>query len=283
MKKSVWIWIAAICWMLCVMPARADVIWEPDDNFYYEHQEDCVYVNRSFTANGPDGEVFVYKSPENSKVVTTWENGFKAHISYVYTDEDGNEWGVYEDYEADLTGWVPMAYMEVVYDSISFAQEYGQSFVEENAVFPAEYAGKTIYCFVYPGSKSSFEVKMPDVAEDMPWYDKTFTDEQGLVWGHIGYFRGIRNCWVCITNATATFEELYPVEAPVRGEEEKETPVSKEDSEEQDSDDVRESDEDDERIEPKKDNGLIGLVVALVVAVTGATGGALAWLKKSKK
>ena len=285
MKKSVWIWAAVICWILSAMPVKADVIWEPDDNFYYEHREDCRYVNRNFTANGPDGEVIVYKSPENPKVVDTWENGFKAYISHVYTDEEGNEWGIYENYETDVKGWVPMTYMKVVYDGISFSEEYGDSFVETYEPFPEELAGQTVYCFSYPGAKNAYEMRMPDVAEEMPMYARTFTDEQGMVWGYIGYFRGVRDCWVCITNATATYEELYPEGGPVRGEEVQETPVPETaDEENNKADDERNAgNEEDERIEPEKNNGLIGLVIALVVAVTGATGGALAWLKKSKK
>lgn len=288
MKKNVWIWAVVLCWMLCVMPAKADAIWEPNDNFYHDHYEDCEYVNRNFTANGPDGEVIVYKSPENPKVVDTWKNGFKAYISFVYTDEEGNEWGIYENFETDVKGWVPMAYMKVVYDGISFTEEYGESFVEDGGAFPAEYAGQTVYCFTYPGAKSSFEMKMPEVEEEMPEYARTFTDEQGLVWGHIGYFRGVRDRWVCISDATATFEELYPDGGPVRGEEvAQETLVSEEADKEDISDDnnndrEESADEDNERIEPERDKGLIGLVIALVVAVTGATGGALAWLKKSK-
>ncbi len=294
MKKRVWIWAVVIGWILSVMPAKADAIWEPNDNFYHEHHEECQYVNRNFTANGPDGEVIVYKSPENPKVVDTWENGFKAYISFVYTDEDGNEWGIYENYETDVMGWVPMAYMKVVYDGISFAEEFGESFVEESGVISEEYAGQILHCFDYPGAKSSYEFHTEGINE-MPPYQYTFTDEQGLEWGYVGYFYGVRRVWICISNPTATFEELYPDGAPVRGEEEvQETPATQEGNPEENPA-AQESNQDEsgaegernasdgERIEPKRDGGLIGLVIALVVAVTGATGGALAWLKKSKK
>ena len=71
-------------------------------------------------------------------------------------------------------------------------------------------------------------MRMPEMAEEMPMYARTFTDEQGLVWGYIGYFRGVRDRWVCITNATATFEELYPDGAPVRGQKPEETPAPEE-------------------------------------------------------
>ena len=54
-----------------------------------------------------------------------------------------------------------------------------------------------------------------------------------------------------------------------------------EDSEPTVSAEDEETEED--RIEPEKDNGLIGLVIGLVVAVSGATGGALVWLKKGQK
>jgi len=61
-----------------------------------------------------------------------------------------------------------------------------------------------------------------------------------------------------------------------------ETPAPEKDDEEESKRDDREEDADDERIAPERDGGLIGLVIALVVAVTGVTGGALAWLKKKK-
>lgn len=288
MKKSVWILAVAVSWILWTLPVKADVIWEPyNDNFYMDHSGDCEYINRSYTANGPDGEVIVYKSPENPTVVTTWENGFTAHIYYVYTDKKGNEWGIYEDHQNNISGWVPMAYMTVVYDYISFQEEFADRITEESGVIPAMYAGQTVNFWSYPGSQNSFTVNLLEETEALPQYSSVFVDDEGNQWGYIGYFRGIRHCWVCLANATGSFYDIYPNGAPEVGKQEAddtqiaEEIVPGEDSEPTVSAENEETEED--RIEPEKDNGLIGLVIGLVVAVSGATGGALVWLKKGKK
>ena len=37
-------------------PARADILWEPDDNaFYKSHREECSAEDRAYIANGGDG------------------------------------------------------------------------------------------------------------------------------------------------------------------------------------------------------------------------------------
>lgn len=48
-----------LCGLLtvCLLSAAAlaDVIWEPDDDFYRQHSEDCEYLGRSYYVNGPEG------------------------------------------------------------------------------------------------------------------------------------------------------------------------------------------------------------------------------------
>lgn len=301
MKKNVWILAVVACWMFSALQVKADVIWEPyHDDFYQENMESCEYLNRTYTADGPDGKVIVYESPKNPTVVTTWENGFKAYISFTYTDADGNVWGVYDDSQSGINGWVPMAYMAVVYDYISFQEEFADSITEESGTIPAVCAGQTVRFWKYPGADDYYEMNMPEDAESLPQYSKMFVDEAGQQWGYIGYFRGTKHCWVCLANTDGSLEELYPDGAPERGGQnvadnissEEEGIVPKEDAaQEGDKNDASASgiqsftdvSSGTERIEPEKDNGLIGLVIGLVVAVTGATGGALVWLKKGKK
>lgn len=284
MKKSVWIWTVVVCWMFSVLPAKADVIWEPfHDDFYSQNMESCEYLNRYYTANGPEGEVILYESPKNPTVVTTWENGFTAYISFAYTDADGNVWGVYDDMETGVTGWMPMAYMTVVYDNISFQEEFADRITEERGSISVMYAGQIIRFWKYPGSDDFFEMIMPEEAESMPQYSKVFVDEAGQQWGYIGYFRGTKNRWVCLANATGELDSLYPEGAPEVGESENEASTVTDTEDIVPAEDAAQEDANSERIEPQKDNSLIGLVIGLVVAVTGATGGTLVWLKKKNK
>lgn len=266
MRKVMGIMVMVVCWMMCVLPVKADIIWEPyEDAFYMEHQMACVHLERVYTANGPDGKVITYKSPENPDVVESWENGYEVCINYTYTDEDGIVWGLNG---MTSTGWVPMEYMELVYDNISFAEEFEEKIVEEDGSIPAQYAGMNIYAFSYPGAEKYIEINVPGDKEAMLGYDMTFVDEAGYKWGHINYFRGIRDVWVCLDNATADATTLYPDGLPERGVQSgPEDDVSAEDG----------------YIMPKKDNGLVGIVICMVVAVVGVTGGALVIMKKRGK
>lgn len=300
MKKNVWIGAVVACWMFCALPARADVIWEPyHDDFYQQNMESCEYLNRTYTANGPDGKVIVYESPKNPTVVTTWENGFKAYISFTYTDAAGNVWGVYDDSESGINGWMPMAYMSVVYDYISFQEEFAESISEESGTIPAVCAGQMVRFWKYPGADDYYEMSMPEDAESLPQYSKLFVDEAGQQWGYISYFRGTKHRWVCLANPDGSLEELYQGDVPKRGGQDAadntvldvEDIVPVEDATQEGSEGYANSGDIQnfsngttlERIEPQKDNGLIGLVIGLVVAVIGVTGGALVWLKKGKK
>ncbi len=266
MKKIMGIMMMVVCWMICVLPVKADLIWEPyEDAFYMEHKESCVRSGRVYTANGPDGKVISYKSPENPDVVESWENGYEVCINYIYTDDDGIAWGL--DGMAH-TGWVPMEYMDVVYDNISFTEEFGESIVAESGTVSEQYANMDIYAFSYPGAEKYIVINVAGEKEHMPAYSMTFVDEAGYKWGYINYFRGIRSVWVCLDNATADAATLYPDGVPERGAQiVPEIDVA-----------VR-----DKYIMPKKDNGLMGIVICMVVAVVGTTGGALVAMKKKRE
>ena len=138
MKKIFYVFTALICYMLLSIPVKADVIWEPFDSFYEAHADECEYMGRFFTANGPDGKVILYKSPELPEVVAEWENGHKAYIHFTYRDQSGILWGIYDDYQ-DTVGWVPMDYMEVIYDSISFHEEHSAQITERSGLSGAGY------------------------------------------------------------------------------------------------------------------------------------------------
>ncbi len=267
MKKMMSILTVMLFWMLCVVPVRADMIWEPNnDDFYVNHRDSCHYVNRNYTADGPEDKVIVYKSPENPAVVTTWENGHVANIYYTWTDENGIVWGMNNNWETNETGWMPMEYMDVVYDYICFEEEFGEHFVEETVTISEEYANISVYFWSYPGAETYLEIPMPENAADMPQCSKTFVDEEGRKWGYIGYFRGTRNKWVCLDEPAGDVKILYPEEAPVR------TPQA-----------VTEGTfSEEERITPSADGGTMGLIICLVLGVCGATGGALLGMKKKK-
>lgn len=217
--------LLAVLTLLSLTPAAyADVLWEPDNNFYEKHSDECVYVGRSYYANGPKGFVTLWDAPDGSTVAAQYENGVTLHVTWQYQD-----WGCVESWKdgwegsgsIPAGGWVPMSELYLVYDYISFEEEYGQYFTDYNGEF-AEYDGQTwdgvqvydypIQAYEYPfdcrGIYESIE-QTPEVLDalrgtpDTPsCISKVFREENGTVWGFVSYLYGHRNFWFDLTNPT---------------------------------------------------------------------------------
>lgn len=289
MKKYLCFMGALFCFLFCTLSVRADLIWEPQDSFYEQHSSQCTYVNRCFTANGPDGTVILYKSPESAKVIDTWENGYSVYISFTYEDSNGIVWGIFDNGPGQ-TGWMPMEYMKVVYDHISFQEEYGSEIMEQSGALEEKYRGESVCCWEYPGAKefSIAPLNMPD----LPQYSSVYTDEKGYNWGYIGYYYARRDFWICLDQPMADYEQLYPDGGPQMGAQAEEAETDNPDSEEQGTDRIipeqAETDHSDseeqgaDRIVPQQDHGMVILVTALVALVVLATAVSLVILRKSK-
>ena len=215
--KRLWTCLLTLVTLLALTPAAyADVLWEPDNNFYWKHSDECTYVGRSYYANGPEGFVTLWDAPGGSMVAAQYENGFTLPVYWQYRD-----WGcvtVWGD-EGDVSGWVPMSELYLIYDYISFEEEYGQYFTDYNGEF-AEYDGQTwdgvqvydypIQAYEYPfdcrGVYETIE-QTPEVLDalrgtpDTPsCISKVYRQRTGTVWGFVSYLYGHRNFWFDLTN-----------------------------------------------------------------------------------
>ena len=194
--------------LLFPMTVRADVIYEPFDNFYEEHRGECTYVGRSYTASGPNGTVTLYESPTNPGVEKVYPNETALYVSYTYQTGDGVLWGCCDKWDDDVTGWAPMEYLELIYDGISFAEEYGDQFVQTQIVMETEEeAGETIYFWEYPGSRDYIDVTI--TKDYAPEFQTSYTDADGNEWVRCSYYMGIKGYWVNLNNATADYETLF--------------------------------------------------------------------------
>lgn len=277
--------LAGCLWMPCSV--RADVIWEPFDPFYEEHREECERMGRSFTANGPDGKVIVYKSPQLPEEVETWENGKQVYIHFTYEDRRGVVWGVYDDYNGTV-GWMPMDYMELVYDSISFQEEYAEEILPQDGTLDDVREGEEIYMWKYPGSEVYTPMSIEDTEDALLRYNGIYVDENGNRWAHIGYYFGIRDVWVCMDAPDADLEKLrqdgiLPKESQTQKDEELQTGEDASEESQAGEDASEKASKEKPRIVPKPDSGAMTLTIALVTAVTAATAGLLLFLKKGRK
>ncbi len=281
MKKIICLLGMMTCFLFCTISVRADVIWEPEDDFYENHRSECTHVNRQFIAAGPDGVVILYKSPESDKEVATWENGYQTWISFTYEDGQGIVWGFPSGWE-EKSGWVPMEYMKVVYDSISFMEEHRNRIEEQSGRLDESYKDDIVYYWKYPGSADGGSINMQDW-EYTPDYSSVYTDEEGRSWGYVGYFYGYRGVWICLDNPTAEYEELYP-----NGALQVEMKDNDEIKEESQSEEIQNGENqtvenlNTERIKPQTNHRIIVVVIVLVAVVVLVTIALLVMLKKRK-
>lgn len=215
--------------LACLIPAaHADIIWEPDNSFYQTHRDDCVYVGRSYYANGPEGFVTLWDAPDGPTAAAQYENGFTLHVDWQYED-----WGcatVWGD-EETVEGWVPMSHLSLIYDHLSFEEEYGSQFRD----YAGEFSGYTgegpVTFWPYPGAAADsalgsfgpeFVEKLVGTESEPSYFSKVFTDENGLNWGYVTYLFGMRSFWVCLDDPGGTDlpvrevdqEPLIPAQPP---------------------------------------------------------------------
>lgn len=251
-----------------VTQVKADVVFEPiNSDFYSKHISECHSVERSYLVNGPDGKVTIYASPEDNHVEGTLDNGSHIFVNYIYTGGDV-EWGYVEDWSQQAFGWVPMPYLQEQYDAHAFNTQHREQIINEIWDLDDKFCDVEIYVYSYPGAENAFTLIVP--SEDNCLSGSTqYTDEFGNQWGHFDYFYA-QNGWICLNNATATYEELYP----------KGGPEYKLDSEDSDIEDEPQPEVNTKPAEPEKpivprnahpnvvDLVIIGTLVAAVVVAT---------------
>ena len=216
MKKWISLCLLAVC--LLTVPAMADLIWEPDDDFYSSHRDQCDYLGRSYYVNGPQGGTALWRKEPGGGHVRVLENGTRLYISFTYTDQAGTVWGVTE--YGGGTGWVDMEDLLLIYDNQSFTEEHEAEFSPYDDSFRelCTSEDRRVIIWTYPGSgeiNCDFDALSQDYSALQP--DVTWTDGEGRVWGRIGYYMAARG-WVCLSDpgndalpVTERTYDLYPV------------------------------------------------------------------------
>lgn len=195
--------------LLFPVTAQADVIYEPFDSFYEQHRAECSYVGRRYTANGPNGTVTLYETPLNPNVEKEYKNGTVLYVSYTYQTDNGILWACCDNWDDNMTGWVPVEYLELIYDGISFKEEFGDSFIPiQMTLEGAELDSAEIYFWEYPGSTACIQVLLEE--DYRPDFHTSYTDEMGNKWVQCSYYFGIKGYWVNLSNPTADYKTLFP-------------------------------------------------------------------------
>lgn len=210
MKRTFCLLLAIFLCLGAAVTVRADVIYEPDNVFYWDSRGECQYHNRSYFAQGPDNVAVVYQSPKSAVVVERVANGQELWVGYLYTDDSGIVWGYTEHITENWAGWVPMDYLLLKYDHLCFAEEFSDRIGEAAGTITATEG--EVYFWNYPGSAD--QVHVPVDGDYLPEYSRVFTDDAGQEWGYVTYYMGIKNVWVCLDAPTADYPTLYAEQDP---------------------------------------------------------------------
>ncbi len=227
MKK----WLALLCSLALLVPtALADVIFEPEDAFYAAHRGEFEYLYREYTANGPEGYTTLWKAPDSAEQRENVANGETFSGLFLYT-AGGETWSSVSGEGETLRGWVRLSDCTPVPDYLTFEEAHGAEFVPCDSSYDHAFDGlETVVLWKYPGSGI---VEWADC--DAKWFRENGTpsqtfqscweDEDGRVWGFVGYVMGVRNVWVCLSDpanqdlpASAAVLPLDAIAIPPAGE-----------------------------------------------------------------
>lgn len=204
-------WFLAVC-LILVFPfaAYADLLVEPQNDFYTRHSSDCTHLGRSFYANGEQGFLSLKKEPGSKSETAAILNGEIIHIMFTYNHK-GDIWGVTEIYTPDESydkwpnGWVPMSELLLVYDYISFAEEHQDEFYTYTGNYNMLYETEDIVFWTWPGSGEKAwvlenEWRNSETDSSFLQASHAYKDADGREWGFFGYVYGNRNSWVCLSD-----------------------------------------------------------------------------------
>ena len=195
-RKLIPLFLALLAVLPLTLPASADMIWEPQDSFYEKHRDECDYVNRNYQMAGYDGTVALYTAPGGTKKAAL-DNGLQAGIQFTWTG-NGLTWGYLVRWgDNPAEGWVPMDDLSLVYDSQSFMVDHAGE-ITQAALVPVDFHEAVLYG--YPRGPV-WENTLTEDADYQPFsevFTETYTDEDGLRWGYVGYYMGHCDAWVCL-------------------------------------------------------------------------------------
>lgn len=195
MKKFFSLLAALLLCASLIVPAAADVLWEPFDNDYYMNDYDnCLVVARIYGV--PEGmTVSLYESPEGGEQLATLEAGTRVYVGFSKT-VDGQVWGVgYPLGDWKNEGWFRLGRLQLEYDHEAFLEDPDIQISAEALVFDCKAFTDPIPTWTYPGSgilKTTLECDWNQVAfnDGKLECSLVYIDPDGGKWGYIGYFMG---------------------------------------------------------------------------------------------
>ena len=237
MKRIGTVLLALCLSFLLAVSALADGIYEPEEEFFLTHRDECETISREAYMNGVDGYGTVYASPDG-KARHALSNGESLRTLASWKDEWYLVQYIDQRKMESGTGWTRAADLVMAYDGISFLKEHGGELEEPAEPFELdqrELSALSIWSF--PGAEELFSWEDSEYLNI--WYkdhgpillDRLWKDPLGQIWGRISGYKSYDGAWVCLDapedyqapwlNEAATREgqlrKLIPATAPPQG------------------------------------------------------------------
>ena len=202
-KKIVLTLILAGLIFIPAFSAYADVLVEPNNDFYNKNRRYVVQLDRSFSVNAPRGFAVMKEEPGARGEITRIGNGETIFVnnSCLY---NGEYWGLTTGYPVpeqgrSADGWIRMDDLLVLYDYIAFAEEHFNEFYDYKGDFEEiERAGAAVV-WPWPGAEAPIW-KVEELDTEYFGVSFAYTDESGREWGFVTYLYGSRNIWICLSD-----------------------------------------------------------------------------------
>jgi hypothetical protein len=178
--------------------AYADVIFEPQNDFFERNREQLNYYVRTFIANGADGFAALKNEPGARTNTGRIQNGETVQIEWTCL-YDGEYWA-YSPYRH--SGWIKVDELLVPYDYIAFEEEYGDKFYRYAGDFAELTEAGSALLWSWPGTDAEpWELKNIDTEHfNMMDSSSTYMDKDGREWLYIGYYFGKMTSWICLSD-----------------------------------------------------------------------------------
>jgi hypothetical protein len=239
MVKRILGFLTACFFVILIIPMNivyADMIVEPQEQFYHKHRDECENVDRDLYINGADGFVSFKQEPGSDIETGVLENDTIVHVYSIYNYEDilwgyavymypGDDWYLQELWHLD--GWVPMNQLVFIYDYISFEEEYINEFYGYTGDFTELKEANIIVFWAYPCSgkiKGTREMVEKDFDNNIAggiYFSHVYKDNHGREWGFSRFGGGknyCQNVWVCLSdpaNAEIPYTKNHKSDFPI--------------------------------------------------------------------
>jgi hypothetical protein len=189
--------------------AFADVIWEPNNDFYKTHSDKCEYVGPDYYANGESGYMELFSEPGGASLGFS-DNGAVFHTQFSFNKDD-ETWGVGEYIENNgklvpindsnsKTGWFKLSDAVLKYDYQSFDEDHSKEYNLYSGNYSELKDKQNIVVWTFPNSGETNSTI--DKIDENFSINSVYTDIDGIQWGFVSYYYGMKNFWVCLSNPT---------------------------------------------------------------------------------